>query len=707
MSEDHDLASEDDLLLPGASPGSSEDPGAAPRGMDEDGEPDMMDDDEGFFDHDIEHDSDEDMDDEDDGDLDVGSMPVHDLHLADAAAAATRAAEAAAAAAASAPAAPAAAAAAVAAAAGGGAGSSRAPWGGRSAAPGSGAGGAPTTAAAIAAANAGPKLVFMMNDRPLPAAATVFQAIQQSAMANGEGYEDGGDDGAAGVGGSGRRGQQLWDQVYTMHFRLAQPEDAAAAADAAAALAGPFGQAGAGAAGGSKAGDGDDRSHWRNSPLGELLSVSLPADLAAPRSCLDILQLLQLLEVLNRLAPRLLASQELQLLASAAAKQQQAGADADAMACSQEAVALAVGQSLGGQMALVHVRRDEFVSTKLGNKLAQQLKDVLSICGGSIPAWCHQLVVSGRFLFPFEVRRRYFYSTAFGLGRALHHMNQQQAAEGSGGALERDGRELRIGRLQRPKVRVSRRRILDSAVKVMEMYAKSRAVLELEYFGEVGTGLGPTLEFYTMLSHELQRRALGMWRHEEPPAADEQPAAKADQQQQRAAAAAAQDGGAAGQQQQQQGQAAAAAPLPVALHEEVVSHEQAAGSQADYVYAPYGLFPAPLPPAQRAPGAAAVEHFRLLGRCVAKALQDNRLLDLPLHPVFFRAALGKPLDLFDVAEIDPGLGASLERLARAAAAAAANSGDSGGGGLVMVDGCAVEDLCLTFTLPGGCGGSWA
>ena len=54
--------------------------------------------------------------------------------------------------------------------------------------------------------------------------------------------------------------------------------------------------------------------------------------------------------------------------------------------------------------------------------------------------------------------------------------------------------------------------MLLSAEKVMETYASHRAVLELEYFGEVGTGLGPTLEFYTLLSHELQRKGLAMWR---------------------------------------------------------------------------------------------------------------------------------------------------------------------------------------------------
>ncbi len=38
------------------------------------------------------------------------------------------------------------------------------------------------------------------------------------------------------------------------------------------------------------------------------------------------------------------------------------------------------------------------------------------------------------------------------------------------------------------QVRVSRKRILESAAKVMELYADSRSVLELEFFGEVRTG---------------------------------------------------------------------------------------------------------------------------------------------------------------------------------------------------------------------------
>jgi E3 ubiquitin-protein ligase TRIP12 len=37
-------------------------------------------------------------------------------------------------------------------------------------------------------------------------------------------------------------------------------------------------------------------------------------------------------------------------------------------------------------------------------------------------------------------------------------------------------------------VRISRRRLLDSAFKVFDLYAGPRAQLEVEFFGEVGTG---------------------------------------------------------------------------------------------------------------------------------------------------------------------------------------------------------------------------
>ena len=78
---------------------------------------------------------------------------------------------------------------------------------------------------------------------------------------------------------------------------------------------------------------------------------------------------------------------------------------------------------------------------------------MLAICGNTLPSWCSQLVFACKFLFPFDIRRRYFYCTAFGLARALHHLQQLQNTEGGGTSnVDRDVRELRVGRLTRQKV---------------------------------------------------------------------------------------------------------------------------------------------------------------------------------------------------------------------------------------------------------------
>ena len=53
------------------------------------------------------------------------------------------------------------------------------------------------------------------------------------------------------------------------------------------------------------------------------------------------------------------------------------------------------------------------------------------------------------------------------------------------------------------------------------------------------------------------------------------------------------------------------------------------GQLQQFVMAPQGLFPAPLP-SHLLPGNRVLNHFKLLGRAMAKALQDNRLLDMPL-----------------------------------------------------------------------------
>ncbi|ACO64882.1 predicted protein [Micromonas commoda] len=293
---------------------------------------------------------------------------------------------------------------------------------------------------------------------------------------------------------------------------------------------------------------------------------------------------------------------------------------------------------------------DAFLSSKLAGKMVRQLQDALALCSGSLPTWCTTLARACPFLFPFEVRQQLFYCTTFGLARALHRMHGQSQDNNGGGG----GRDLRVGRLQRQKVRVSRQRILESAMKVYEMPGAHKMVLEVEFFNEVGTGTGPTLEFYTLMSKEVTQRSLKAWRD---------------------------------------------APV-----------DGKPGPADGFVNAPHGLFPAPVSAKDfdaTVPGAPGGikrgDLFRMLGRAVGKALQDGRLLDMALSPVFFRAVSGRTLALDDLAEVDPELGRTLSQLSAAAKridALKRSGAAEKEWRAITVGGAAVEDLCLTFTLPG-------
>lgn len=167
-------------------------------------------------------------------------------------------------------------------------------------------------------------------------------------------------------------------------------------------------------------------------------------------------------------------------------------------------------------LGLVESCNVEFQSHKLSAKMLRQLSDPLAISGGVIPDWCFGVAREASFLIPFETRRILFQSTSLGVVRALHALQTRTDISGLASTAHRSSRshreEARVGRLQRQKVRVHRHRILESAIKVMNYYSTHNTVLEVQYFDEAGIGLGPTLEFYTMASRELQRVDLRLWR---------------------------------------------------------------------------------------------------------------------------------------------------------------------------------------------------
>ncbi|KAL4560548.1 hypothetical protein LXL04_032701 [Taraxacum kok-saghyz] len=132
---------------------------------------------------------------------------------------------------------------------------------------------------------------------------------------------------------------------------------------------------------------------------------------------------------------------------------------------------------------------NEFVNTRLTEKLEQQMRDPIAVCPGGMPSWCTQLMTSCPFLFSFEARCKYLKLSA--LGKGQNGQNSQSP---------------------RRKFLVYRDQILESASKMMELHANQKVAIEVTYDEEVGTGLGPTLEFFTLVSTEFQKPGMGMWR---------------------------------------------------------------------------------------------------------------------------------------------------------------------------------------------------
>ena len=52
-------------------------------------------------------------------------------------------------------------------------------------------------------------------------------------------------------------------------------------------------------------------------------------------------------------------------------------------------------------------------------------------------------------------------------------------------------------------------------LQMLKFHAQRKSVLEIEFNGEEGTGLGPTLEFYALVAAELQKTNIGMWLYDD------------------------------------------------------------------------------------------------------------------------------------------------------------------------------------------------
>ncbi|KAI9787433.1 MAG: Ubiquitin fusion degradation protein 4 [Peltula sp. TS41687] len=301
-----------------------------------------------------------------------------------------------------------------------------------------------------------------------------------------------------------------------------------------------------------------------------------------------------------------------------------------------------------------------FVNTKLTAKLNRQLEEPIIVASKCLPKWSEDLTRLYPFLFPFETRHLFLQSTSFGYARAMARWQPAQSSNESTHDLDED-ESMDVLKPHRLKLTIVRDHMLRSAIKYFDdsKYkdkAKARDIsysLEIEYHDEIGTGLGPTLEFYSTVSKDFSRKKNSMWRATE------------------------------------------------------------SNSTDDYVFSKRGLFPAPMSrqQAEAESGQKVLRLFYVLGKFVARSMLDSRIIDIPFNPTFFRIGEGPATvtpSLGAVKAVDEGLAQSLKLLKQFANAKAnvdeddrlTAAGKERAAAEIEIQGARAEDLGLDFTLPG-------
>ncbi|XP_030521970.1 E3 ubiquitin-protein ligase UPL4 [Rhodamnia argentea] len=445
-----------------------------------------------------------------------------------------------------------------------------------------------------------PKLLFYLDGQQIDRTLSLYQAVLQQQIK---------------VGNEMIASSKLWSQVYTLTYRRAAEPRPVYSQEC------PF--------------------SGRNLPLldktgvfmqgiqfsSDLFAGKLVSDLEKPSPVYDIIVLLKSMEAMNRQAFQLMSFERMAAFAEGRMD------DLDDL-----------------KVMAPLVLQNEFVSSKLTEKLEQQMRDSLAVSTGGLPSWCNQLMDSCPFLFSFEARHKYFHLSAFG----QLQIQPDPPSHSSTSALS-DRRRSASG-LVRKKFLVHRDHIMDSAVQMMDLYARQRVALEVEFDDEVGTGLGPTLEFYTLISHEFQKPGLGMWREDH--------------------------GSSSSKVMETHG--------------------------SEMILSPFGHFPGPWAPAlcisENLEFAEVINRFILLGKLVAKALQDGRVLDLHLSKAFYKLIIGQGLTLYDIPSFDPELGRTLLEFQALVDRKKFLESVHRESSTLKNDFCfrniTVEDLCLDFTVPG-------
>ena len=126
-----------------------------------------------------------------------------------------------------------------------------------------------------------------------------------------------------------------------------------------------------------------------------------------------------------------------------------------------------------------------FSSSKLSALLSRQLQDTVAMDGNAPAQWVKHMPLHCKFLFYLQSRSEFMEN--FGFDRVYRSDKKHRCT-------------------------VRREFLLEDAIKILEdINVCVESTLEIEYEGEVGTGLGPTVEFFSLVSQEVKK--LQVWRN--------------------------------------------------------------------------------------------------------------------------------------------------------------------------------------------------
>lgn len=294
----------------------------------------------------------------------------------------------------------------------------------------------------------------------------------------------------------------------------------------------------------------------------------------------------------------------------------------------------------------------DFHHHRLDSYLQRSIKDPYNLVQGAISDRMQQIFSNCPFLFPFSTKQLYFRLVSFissiDVHRAIYFLRQHLRQSGGHKVLAHEKDNIR--KIAKQKVLIHRDKLIPSAFALIQKIDK-RAFLEFEFAGEAGVGLGPTLEFYDNIADEFRAWSVTTSEGRKYPMWRE---------------------------------------------------------CADNLLFPYPVCLASLPAETTK---QIYEVFRLCGTIVAKAIVDDRQIDLPISPLFWRLCLGGQLSIFDMQRLDASVFGTLAEFSIIANRAAEVEKHCETkrlseevkrrqlGSLTLSKGERVEDYGLVFTLP--------